>query len=269
MRKGPVYAILVSIIALVSIYIFTDIKESKNKTNTDLILVDSDISEINIFNKSLNEKDVSTLNQLYDEAKNNGNNTAADQLIQFYEEREQFNFAAYYHSLKAEISKDSENWEIAGDRQLSVSSNEAYDEIFNSKLYEQSLVSYQNAINLDPGNLDLQVKLGSAIVDRSPQPMQGISLLLGVIEKDSMHLNANLALGKFGIISKQYDKAAIRLEKVLSLQPENTEALFLASEAYSNLGDKEKAIRCLQKCRELVENEDLKKEIDAYMQQLL
>jgi tetratricopeptide (TPR) repeat protein len=84
-----------------------------------------------------------------------------------------------------------------------------------------------------------------------------------------MHFNGNLALGKFGIISGQYDKAVNRLEKVLSLQPENAEALFLSGEAYSNLGLNEKAISCFSKCKEIVENEDLKKEIDAYLQQLL
>ena len=269
MRKGPIYAVVVSIIVLIGIYLFTDIKENKKKSNLDTTAVETDVSEINAFNKTLSEADLISLNQLYDEAKNKNNKEAVDQLIKFYEEREHFDFAAYYHSLKAEIYQDSKNWEIAGDRQLSVSDNEAYDETFNAKLYELSLISYQNAIDLDPENLNLQVKLGSAIVDISPQPMQGITLLLGVIEKDSMHINANLALGKFGIISKQYDKAVIRLEKVLSLQPENTEALFLAAEAYSNLGNKEKAINSLQKCKELVENEDLKKEIDAYMQQLL
>ncbi|MEX0594890.1 MAG: tetratricopeptide repeat protein [Candidatus Paceibacterota bacterium] len=269
MRKGPIYAIIFSIIALLSIYIFTDIKEKKSSANIEKVSADTTLSEISAFNKTLNKENLSRLNQLYDEAKNKGNKEAADELIKFYEEQQQFDFAAYYHSLKAELFNDSKNWEIAGDRQLSVSSNEAYDPTFNTKLYEQSLVSYQNALELDPENLDLQVKLGSAIVDRSPQPMQGITLLLGVIEKDSMHVNANLALGKFGIISKQYDKAVIRLEKVLSLQPENTEALFLAAEAYGNMGNKEKAITCLQKCKELIENEDLKKEIDAYMQQLL
>jgi tetratricopeptide (TPR) repeat protein len=268
MRKGPIYAILFSIIALLCLYFFTDIKEQK-ESKTDIVSVDSDVFEIDVFNKTLEENDLVSLNQIYDEAKKKGNKESADQLIQFYEEREQFNFAAYYHSLKAEIYQDSKNWEIAGDRQLSVSSNNAYDEAFNAKLYDQSLTSYQNAINIDPENLELKVKLGSAIVDRSPQPMQGISLLLEVIQKDSMHINANLALGKFGIISKQYDKAVIRLEKVLSLQPENTEALFLVAEAYSNLGDKEKAVSLLKKCKDLVENEDLKKEIEAYLQQLL
>ena len=269
MRKGPIYAIILSVIALVSIYLFTDIKENKSTNNIEKVSAETDISEISNFNKTLSEEDLTQLNQLYSQAKDERSKEAVEKLIQFYEEREQYNFAAYYHTLKAEIYQDSEQWELAGDRQLSVSGNEAYDHNFNAVLYESSLASYQKAIDADPENLDLQVKLGSAIVDRSPQPMQGISLLLGVIEKDSMHINANLALGKFGIISKQYDKAAIRLEKVLSLQPENTEALFLAAEAYSNLGDKEKAISCLEKCKELVENEDLKKEIDAYMQQLL
>jgi tetratricopeptide (TPR) repeat protein len=269
MSKGPVYAVVFSIVALIGIYLFADIKQSIPDLSTKKVSAETAISEITTFNKTLSEGELLQLNELYEEAKINKNKQAADDLIKFYEEKQQFNFAAYYHTLKAEIFDNSENWEIAGDRQLSVSANDVYEEKFNAQLYEQSLSSFRNAIDLNPENLDLQVKLGSAIVDRSQEPMQGITLLLGVIEKDSMHLNANLALGKFGIISNQYDKAAIRLEKVLSLQPENTEALFLAAEAYSNLGEKEKALNCLRKCKELLENEDLRKEIDAYMQQLL
>ncbi|MEZ4915663.1 MAG: hypothetical protein R2836_01615 [Chitinophagales bacterium] len=32
------------------------------------------------------------------------------------------------------------------------------------------------------------------------QPMQGITMLLDVVKQDSMNINANLALGKFGIV---------------------------------------------------------------------
>lgn len=269
MHKGPITAIIVSIVALIGIYFFTDIKEKNSKEEVNIAEVQIDNQTVDNFIATLDETDQNNLKTLYQRATEDKDLQAVNELITFYEEKQQFNFAAYYHTLKAEISPSSENWEIAGDRQLSVSTNDAYDTEFNNALYDQALKSYQEAINLDSANLDLQVKLGSAIVDRSPQPMQGISLLLGVIEEDSMHINGNLALGKFGIISGQYDKAVIRLEKVLSLQPENTEALFLAGEAYSNLGNNEKAISRLSKCRDLVENEELKKEIDAYLQQLL
>lgn len=269
MRKGPIMAIATAAIALISLYIFADIKPGEKKQTSVETPIQDDNVFIASFVASLSPDNQKKVGSLLAKAKNDQDKTAIDDLIVFYEEQQQFNFAAYYHTLKAEIYKDSENWALAGDRQISVSSNEAYDPAFNTVLYEQALASYEQAIDLAPENLDLQVKLGSAIVERSPQPMQGIALLLGVIEKDSMHVNANLALGKFGIISGQFDKAAIRLEKVLSSQPENTEALFLVAEAYSNLGNIDQAVASLTKCKELVENEELKKEIDAYLQQLL
>jgi Flp pilus assembly protein TadD len=270
MQKGPIYAIVVSIIALLAIYFFTDIKKNnKEKIASNGISMEVDNSSIEAYNKSLNQADLEKVNLLLEKALNENSKEAVDELIVFYENKEQYNFAAYYHTLKASIYGTAESWALAGERQLSVSKNEAYDANFNQILFDQALASLQKAVDLAPNNLEFQVKLGSAIVDNSPQPMQGITLLLGVIEKDSMHINANLALGKFGIISSQFDKAIIRLEKVLSLQPENTEALFLAAEAYANLGNKEAAIASLEKCRQLVENEDLKKEIDNYLQQLL
>lgn len=269
MHKGPIWAIIISIIAVVGIYFFTDIKPKKDAQIITVVDNTSEAPLITSFLNSLDEGERAKAQALYNDASSNQNAQAADSLIAFYEEKQQYNFAAYFHTLKAEITPTSENWELAGDRQLSVSANEVYDSDFNGLLYEEALSAYQKAIDLDSSNLELQVKLGSAIVDRSPQPMQGISLLLGVIGKDSMHVNGNLALGKFGIISGQYDKAVIRLEKVLSLQPENTEALFLAGEAYSSLGNTEKAVLYLSRCKELVENEELKKEIDAYLQQLL
>ena len=269
MHKGPIWAIIVSIIAIVSIYFLTDIKENPDIQTINKVIDSDDNETISLFLDSIDEEERNTALSLFQEARDSQDSAAVEALIAFYEEKQQYNFAAYYHSLKAEITPLASNWEVAGDRQISVSSNAAYDVAFNEMLYEEALISYQKAIDLDSSNLELQVKLGSAIVDRSPQPMQGITLLLGVIEQDSMHINGNLALGKFGIISGQYDKAVIRLEKVLSLQPENAEALFLSGEAYSNLGMNEKAISCFSKCKEIVENEDLKKEIDAYLQQLL
>lgn len=271
MQKGPLVAVAVAAIALIGIYLFTDIKKAKTTeveaSTTEVINTGNEY--VQSFLNGLDQTKRDFAASLYQRAEEGQDTGAVEELIGFYENEQQYNFAAYTHSLKAKLSPSVANWELAGDRQLSVSSNTAYDSEFNEVLYQEALSSYQKAIDLDSNNLDLQVKLGSAIVDRSPQPMQGISLLLGVIEKDSMHINGNLALGKFGIISGQYDKAIIRLEKVLSLQPQNTEALFLAGEAYSNLGDTEKAIESLTLCKDLVENEELKKEIDAYLQQLL
>lgn len=269
MQKGPLMAIGFSLIALLSIYLFLDIKPKKEKKVVIEIVENGDLPDaINQFNQQLNPDNKQKLANYLDEL-DNGEKQYVDSIIQLYENLQQYNFAAFYHSLKASQSEDALLWELAGDRQYSVSSNDAYDPAFNQFLVQEAINSYQKAIELDSNLLDVQVKLGSIFVETSPQPMQGISLLMNVIEKDSMHVNANLSLGKFGIISGQYDKAIGRLEKVLSLQPQNTEALFFAAEAYKGLGNNQQAIVYLEKCQSLIDNEELKQEIDALMQQLL
>ena len=269
MNKAPIIAIASSVAILFLVYVFTDIKPNKEKEISNI--KETSNVELNDFvenyNHSLDSKELENVNSYLSEA--NSSNYLADSLIKFYEIKQQFNIAAYYHNFKAELLNTSEAWELAGDRQMSVSKNDAYDATFNQQLFQNSLDAYHKALEIDTNNLDLKVKLGSALVGNSEQPMQGITYLLEVVQKDSMNLNANFALGKFGIISGQYDKAIIRLEKVLALQPENTEALFLSAEAYDNLGQTKEAIASLEKCKQLVQNEELKNEIDAYLQQLI
>lgn len=269
MNKTTIIAIISSIAILFLVYIFTDIKQDTDPNKKTISTNNNQPvnSFIDGFNETLSPAELEKVNQLIKEAQNNS--FAADSVIKFYENKQQYNIAAYFHNLKAEVSPSSEAWELAGDRQLSVSSNTAYDAEFNLELFQNALNAYQKALELDKNNAEIKVKLGSALVGKSEQPMQGITYLLEVVQEDSMHLNANFALGKFGIISGQYDKAIIRLEKVLTLQPENTEALFLSAEAYDNLGRKEEAIASLQKCKQLVQNQELKNEIDAYLQQLM
>lgn len=271
MNKTSIIAILSSIAILFLVYIFTDIKQDNktNKPSTSSPIGKSENNFIDNFNKSLATSAKEKVHNFYIDAVEHRNVAATDSLILFYEQQQQYNIAAYYHSLKAEILNTSDAWEVAGDRQLSVSSNTAFNADFNLELLQNAIKAYENALNLDENNLEIKVKLGSALVGNSEQPMQGITYLLEVIQEDSMHLNANFALGKFGIISGQYDKAIIRLEKVLALQPENTEALFLSAEAYDNLGRTDEAIASLQKTKELVQNQELKNEIDAYLQQLI
>ncbi|MCD8528601.1 MAG: tetratricopeptide repeat protein [Chitinophagales bacterium] len=265
MRKGPLFAVLIAAVAIIVLYFLFDIKKPKAAPEK-IEFVDNQF--IDNFNKSLPQETQNKISCFIEEA-SNGSELAADSLIFLYETLEQYNFSAYYHTLKAEAAQTIGAWELAGDRQLGVSKNAAYDAGFNEILEQEAIKSYKNAWALDSNNIDVQVKLADAIVESSEQPMEGVLILMNIVKQDSMNTKANLALGKFGIVSQQYDKAIGRLEKVLSLQPDNTEALFLIAEAYANLGQKDKAIASLEKCKQLVENEELKKEIDAYLQQLL
>jgi cytochrome c-type biogenesis protein CcmH/NrfG len=99
-------------------------------------------------------------------------------------------------------------------------------------------------------------------------PMQGVTILLDIVRKDSTNVDALLMLGRFGIVSGQYDKAISRLEKIIYLQPQNSEAWLLMAEAYNGKGDKSKAIEMLERCKRTVTNPDAKREIDKYIEGL-
>jgi Flp pilus assembly protein TadD len=75
-------------------------------------------------------------------------------------------------------------------------------------------------------------------------------------------------LGKFAMMSGQFEKAVQRLEKVISLRPQSNDALFLLAMAYENKGDKGKALEILQKCESREKNPELKKEIGSYIERL-
>jgi len=70
------------------------------------------------------------------------------------------------------------------------------------------------------------------------------------------------------MMSGQNEKAINRLEKVLHSQPQNLEAMFLLAQAYKSTGNKEKAVNLFKQCRKLIDNEEIQKEIDRYIEEL-
>ena len=98
--------------------------------------------------------------------------------------------------------------------------------------------------------------------------MQGVSILLDIVHKDSTNIDALLLLGRFGIISGQYDKALARLEKILHLRPQNSEAMLLMAEAYNAQGNKTKAVEMLERCKKTVTAPEAKKEIEHYIESI-
>lgn len=142
----------------------------------------------------------------------------------------------------------------------------APDDKARNYLQENIIHAYQEASMLDSSNIDVKLRLAAAYIETSPQPMQGVAILLDVVRQDSTNIDAQLLLGRFGIVSGQYDKAIVRLEKVLYLQPQNSEALLLLAEAYNNQGNSKKALELLERCKKTVTNPQLRKEIEGYIE---
>lgn len=105
--------------------------------------------------------------------------------------------------------------------------------------------------------VDARIDSAIALVNKAADPnsgvmpMEGIGMLLDVVEEDPENVRALLYLGAFSVQSGQYGKAVERLEKVVSLEPEATDAWFYLGVAYAETGLKDKALEALQEFKAL------------------
>ena len=137
----------------------------------------------------------------------------------------------------------------------------------------EAKVLFEKALALNPANDSARIGLGSSYIFGSsaedPQEvMQGIQQILQVAKKDSNNMYAQLMLGIGGVVSGQYDRAIDRLNKVLSFQPQNLEALLTLAEAYERTGAKADAVRCYESAKKMIKIPEVLKEIDERIQQL-
>jgi tetratricopeptide (TPR) repeat protein len=173
----------------------------------------------------------------------------------------------YYLQKKAASTNSVTDWVGLGDFSMMLLQT-APDEKAKNYLNTTAIESYQAALAIDSSVTDNRLRLASAYMEGGAQPMQGVSILIDIVRKDSTNVDALLMLGRFGLISGQYDKAIARLEKILYLQPQNSEALLMLAEAHNNLGHKEEALKLLEKCKKTVKSPELKSEIDKYIQSI-
>ncbi len=139
---------------------------------------------------------------------------------------------------------------------------------------ETAIVLFEKAIQLNPNNDDLKIDLGSCYVygkgmtGNAAETMKGVQQLLKVVEKDSNNMKAQLILGIGGVISRQYDKAITRLNKVVAAQPQNLEAVSWLADVYAESGDKQNAVKWYEYSKRLVNNPAYTREVDLRIKAL-
>ncbi|MFP4091345.1 MAG: tetratricopeptide repeat protein [Cyclobacteriaceae bacterium] len=126
---------------------------------------------------------------------------------------------------------------------------------------------YEKVIAQEPGNLDAKAKMAMTYVSSS-NPMQGITMLREVLEKDENNQTAIYNLGLLSLQSGQHDKAAERFEKLVSLSPDNLQAQFLLGVSYFESGQKEKARTQFEKVKKLDSDPAVTASVDNYLEQL-
>lgn len=185
-------------------------------------------------------------------------------IAEFWEKQKDLTLAANYYKKAAFLENTEKSITFAGNLLLELMVR-AEDPSVKKWQALEAIECFEKAQQLNPNNLDTKIALATCYTEGSGETMKGVTLLREVTAKDSTNISANIILGKMAIQSGQLDKAVRRLELVLSLRPDNTEAMYFLAEAYKGQGNKDKAIELFEKCKSLVNNPAFSKEIDNYI----
>ena len=180
---------------------------------------------------------------------------------------------AYYISEAAKLDNSEKSLTFAA-RLILDSMRREDNDLIKAWEAETAIVLFKKAIELNPNNDDLRIGLGSCYVygkgmtGNAAETMKGIQELLQVVSKDSNNMKAQLVLGIGGVVSRQYDKAITRLNKVVAAEPGNLEAVSWLADGYAESGDKTKAVKWYEYSKKLVNNPVYSKEVDNRIKEL-
>lgn len=174
--------------------------------------------------------------------------------------------AAFYYELIAQKEPAFSSWLKAGDR-FTDAYQQTADTTMQPVLVQKAISSYQQADKLQPNTDKVKTGLGIAYVTGTPNPMQGIQLLLEVVKNDPKNLKANLNLGLFSMKSGQFEKAVERFKTVISQAP-SAEAWFYLASSYENMGKKSDAIGAYLKTKEIAADPNMSQFVDRKINEL-
>lgn len=280
MRKGHYITLLVAVALIAALYWGVNTVPPKNqvaapKAETAAAQDDHMAAEpasvdsiLNAGRAALHDHAITDIDGLLKQSESEGNTSKkADiykQVAEIWLEHKQPAQAAYYYTEAAKLDNSEKSLNFAA-RLNSDLLRSAESASVRAWAAQQAIASYEQLLKLNPDNDTVKMGLAAVYIDGTPQPMQGIQLLLGITREEPDHIPANLMLGQLSIRSGQMDKAQERFEKVLSIERENTEALYFLAEVYKSKGNKQKAIELLEECKRIIDNPQFSKEIDEYI----
>ncbi|MFM6994159.1 MAG: tetratricopeptide repeat protein [Sediminibacterium sp.] len=131
-------------------------------------------------------------------------------------------------------------------------------------------VLLEKALVINPKNDSAKINLGACYLfgNLSDNPMQGITKIKEVVDKDSTNSYGQFILALGGKKSGQYDKAIERFITVLKIQPNHIEAMIHLAECYELTDQKALAIEWYTKVSNSVNIPEAKEAISKRIQEL-
>ena len=161
--------------------------------------------------------------------------------------------SGYYAQQIAENSENSETaWSIAGTTYTICVQRTKVDKV-KSFCTQRAINAFESAISLNSSNVAHRTNLALLYTENPPEnnPMQGILMLVDLNKKYPDDIGVLTNLGRLSLKTGQFDKAVQRLEKVLTLEPENVDATCMLASVYQELKQNEKATALQEKCAAL------------------
>lgn len=140
-------------------------------------------------------------------------------------------------ALSEEIQQAPEDPTLYAERGSVFYENEGYDE---------AILDFQKAIQLDSSNINYWHWLSDTYIDYY-KSRKALETMFTVVEKFPKSIPSYLKLANYQIILKQHNEAFESLKKILAIDPQQADALFLWGLNLKYLDNKEEAIPFLQK----------------------
>jgi TPR repeat len=282
-KKQQVIVALSGIAILVIFYFFGNTtpphKKQTQTTTTQAARQSIDIKTILDAEKAkLSPSKLSSVNRLENavvrgDVKNQ--QIAADrQLAEFWKDSAENGFLAYayYNSEAAKLENSEKSLTFAA--QLFLNNLRGQDNpALKNWMSTESRDLFERAVVINPDNDSTKIGLGATYIfgstgENPADVMRGIQTILEVTRRDSLNMYAQLMLGLGGLESGQYDKAIVRLLKVVHFDPGNLEALLSLGEAYEKTGNNASAKLWYMAAKKMTTNQELIDAIDERLKSL-
>lgn len=157
--------------------------------------------------------------------------------------------AGYYAQQVAEIEQTEASWSIAGTT-YTIGLQRSQNEKARQFAVNRAVEAFESAISINPENTAHQVNLALVYTSQPPEdnPMKGIQMLLQLNKEQPENVLVLVNLGRLAIQTGQFDRAEVRLQKALEIEPDNKSAICLLANVYAELGNAPKAEAFQQRC---------------------
>lgn len=188
---------------------------------------------------------------------------ACDSLVLLWDRAMFPQVSAYFFGKKAGLLNDADTWTLAGKRFLSVSAFAG--EGNRGWAIDNAEYAFGKALEIDPHNLSARIKLAATIVEKGKEPMKGIGMLREVVAEDPANTEAIMELGRFAMVSGQFDKAIGHFTDVTRIDSSISEARFYLADAYAASGKKDSALMQLNLYLQKVPGDIMAQQAKEYM----